>query len=130
MGQMNLQGLQGVGQGISQIGGIGQQRLSNLQGLFGFGQNLRGLGLQESGANLALSSALEDQNRANINLGGTFGGAASTAGGNVANALLAQGGSPVGGALSSFGSGLLTSGLDRIMNPPTPTDSGGSMKQG
>jgi hypothetical protein len=116
IGNIAAQGLTGLQGALGAQAGLGQQRLANLQGLFGFGQDLRGLGLSESQQNLGLSSALEEQIRANVNLGGTFGGAQATAGGNVANALLAGGGSPVGGAISSFGQGLLQQGISNIGN--------------
>jgi hypothetical protein len=113
-GNLASQNLGAIGSTVGQQGTIGQTRMGNLQGMFGFGQDVRGLGLEESKQNLGISTALESENRAAINLGGTFGGAEATAGGNVANALLSNSGSPVGGAISSFGQSLLQQGLSNI----------------
>lgn len=113
-GNLATQQLGGVQNTVAAQGNLGQQRLSNMQSLFGFGQDLRGLGIDEAKQNLGVTGSLDEMQRANLNLSGTFGGAQAQAGGNVANAILSNSGSPVGGALSSFGTGLLQQGLSNI----------------
>jgi hypothetical protein len=115
VGNLASQRLGGATQGLGAQASAGQQRLANTQSLFGFGQDLRGLGLQESKENLGISTALSGEERANLNLSGTFGGAAATAGGNQASALLAgASGSPVGSALGAIGTGLIQQGISNI----------------
>lgn len=113
-GNLATQQLGGVQNTVGAQGNLGQQRLANSQSLFGFGQDLRGLGIDEAKQNLGVTGSLDEMARANLNLSGTFGGAQAQAGGNVANAILSNSGSPVGGALSSFGTGLLQQGLSNI----------------
>ena len=113
-GNMATQQLGAVQGTVGAQGNLGQQRLANTQSLFGFGQDVRGLGIDEANQQLGVTGALDEMTRANLNLSGTFGGASAQAGGNVANAILSNSGSPVGGAISSFGQNLMTQGLGNI----------------
>lgn len=94
------------------------QRMQAAQGMFGFGQGLNeadfGQGLQALGGQQSIEAGL----RANTGLGLEGGAAGASAGANQAR-IMAAGGSPVGGFLSSLGSGLFDFGQSRTSTPTT-----------
>lgn len=111
-------GLFGAETGLTERGlSRGQQRLSAAEGLFGFGTEASGVGLDRAERTLGSALTLDDANRANLALSINAGSGQAAAGGNVANAILAGGGSNVGSFFQSAGAGLLEGGLDRILNP-------------
>lgn len=106
LGSQNLQNVQGANQGMFSRG---QQRLSNAQGLFGFGGQVAGTPFDEAQRSLGLGASLSQEERAALALSINSGTGAAAAGGNVANALLSNSGSPAGSFFSELGGGLLQS---------------------
>lgn len=94
-----------------------QQRLQNAMGLFGFGQDLNTADFNQALQTLGAQQSI-DQNLQNIiALGANIGGMQSSAGANVARAILSNSGSPTGSFLSGLGSGLFSAGMERFSTP-------------
>lgn len=93
----------------------GQQRLANAQNIFNFGNAAQTRLQNRQSGMLADLMNLDDSALDAVRLGGNIGGQASGAGANVANAIMANAGDPVGGLLTGFGGSMLQTGLESAM---------------
>lgn len=117
LGNLGLQGLEGLISGTGAASSRAQQRLANAQGLFGFGGQVAGTPLGEAANVQNLGAALSEQERAMLALSINAGGAQASAGANVGRALLNQADSPLGGFFGEVGTGI----LDRALFPTSNT---------